>query len=98
MSNAWDVIRAVLGTMVAASAIWMLVRFMNSPRRLGRRFWIFAGVLYCVSVGPMGRIAQAADSEWIMYAYFPLIFLAHEFRPLGEVLLYYLGLCGVKIG
>src|SRR5665213_3151442 len=98
MSNAWDVIRAVLGIMVAAFAIWMTVKLFNKQWRFGRRFWIFTGLLYFASVGPMGRVAQAADAEWIIYAYYPIVFLAHEFRPLGEALLGYLALCGVKIG
>jgi predicted membrane channel-forming protein YqfA (hemolysin III family) len=98
MSSAWDVIRAVLGIMVAAFAIWMTVKLFNKQRKFGRRFWIFTGVLYCASVGPMGRIAQETGSEWIMYAYFPIMLLGHEFRPLAELVFFYLGLCGVKIG
>jgi hypothetical protein len=82
----------------AAFAIWMTVKLFNKQRRFGRRFWIFTSVLYCASVGPMGRVAQEADAEWIMYAYYPLVLLAHEFRPLGEALLGYLALCGVKFG
>jgi hypothetical protein len=98
MSNTWDVTRAVVGTVAAAFAIWTTIKLFNKPRRLGRRFWIMASVLYCASVGPMGRVAQESDAEWIMYAYFPIVFLAHEIRPLGEALLWYLALCGVKIG
>jgi hypothetical protein len=32
-----------------------------------------------------------------MYAYYPIVLLAHACRPLGEALLWYLALCGVRI-
>jgi hypothetical protein len=97
MSDKFSVIRAVSGAAVGACAIWLTVKLVNQRRKPGCRFWTAAAALYLVSIGPMGRIAQEADAEWIMYAYFPVVLLAQVFRPFAACLLFYWGLCGVKI-
>ncbi len=93
---------ALIGIFLAAAAgallIWLTVKLVNRPKKLDRRLWLLAPVLYCLSIGPMGRVAQELDAEWIMYAYFPIALVANKFRPLGEVVLFYLSVCGVKIG
>lgn len=98
MSDTMSLVRAVLSTAAGAVVIWLTVKFVNRRKNVARRLWILAGALYLLSIGPMGRVSQELDAEWMMYAYYPIILVAHEFRPLGEALLGYLAFCGVKIG
>ena len=97
MNDAFGVIRAVLGVLIAALLIWLVVRLFNQREKRGRKICISAAVLYFVGIGPMARVAQELDAEWIMYPYLPMVLLAHEFRPVGDVLLFYVALCGVRI-
>ncbi len=97
MSNTFSVVRAVLGVAVAAFVIWLIVRLVNERKKHGRKLWAFLAMLYVVSIGPAGRIANDADAQWIMYPYLPILLLAKAFRPLAELLFLYWGLCGVRI-
>jgi len=93
-----SLVLALLSTAAGALAIWLTVRLVNRRKNVGLKHWILAGLLYCLSMGPMARIAQEADAEWMMYGYYPIVLLAHEFRPLAHVVLGYVALWGVKIG
>jgi hypothetical protein len=92
-----SLVLALLSTAAGALAIWLTVRLVNRRKGIGLKHWILAGLVYCLSIGPVGRISQEANAEWMMYAYYPIVLLAHEFRPLAHVVLGYMALCGVKI-
>jgi hypothetical protein len=62
-----NLIRAVLSTALGALVIWLTVKLINRRKKIGLKIWISAPVLYCLSIGPMGRVAQEAQGEWMMY-------------------------------